>query len=485
MTKYFLTYLLCCCSLMAPAQIAFQHIFGNANTTYTRDIIQTSDTGYVIAGSSSGYGDFSANAFLMKLDSTGKREWTRYYGGADVEWAHQVLENPDKSIIFAGYTNSSGNGGYDILLVKTDSAGNPIWEKTYGGTDWDFAYSVVRTPEGDYLIAGETFSFGQGSNDAFLLKVNSQGDSLWMRTYGGIYADKAEKVIVTSYGKYVFTGTTWAADGLSDAWAVMTDTAGNVHWENTYGVLQDDFGMSLKESQTNGELLFIGSADSVPALQRDMIVWRTDSLGNLLCNWLYGGNLNDYGYDIDEMTDGRLLLVGQSYSFGYGNGDMMSYYGYPNCYWAGGEFFGNEAREEARAVKKTGDGGYVVAGSSETGSGLSNIYVVKVGPSLAFPPAVVVYFDPTPVLTPELAELKWNAYPNPVSHELHIRAETEGYEVITAILTDATGREIQRLKLPSGTGTMRMENYPQGMYILRLEAGHRAAYRKIVVTGER
>jgi hypothetical protein len=125
---------------------------------------------------------------------------------------------------------------HDFWLVKTDSSGNKQWDKTFGGTDWDEAHSVQQTSDGGYILAGETNSYGAGSCDFWLVKTDSNGNKQWDKTFGGIDHDKAVSVQQTSDGGYILAGETYSyGAGSRDFWLVKTDSNGNKQWDKTFG----------------------------------------------------------------------------------------------------------------------------------------------------------------------------------------------------------------------------------------------------------
>jgi len=399
MKKYISHIILLLLPLAGFSQISFQKIIGNSNSTYALDVIQVQDTGYVIAGSSTGYGDHSANAFLMKLDSLGNFLWTKSYGGSNIEGAKQVLENADGTMMLIGHTNSSGNGGYDIYLVKTDANGNLIWEKTFGGTDWDFGYSITPVSTGGYIITGETYSFGNGNNDAFLLRLDDNGDSLWMKTYGSSKNDIGEKVIESYDGRFLFIGT---SDSLkadtSKMWLVKTHADGTLFWDKFYGTTSKNYGKSLFESAFFSEIAFVGSSDT-GTNKWDNHIYKVDSTGNYLCNWAFGGTDNDYGYDITELLNYDMLIAGEGYSYSNGASDMKAYYALQGCWWAGGPTYGDGEYETGYAIEKTIDGGYIEVGTTTGGPGIISVFVVKADASFSSPGVINTYFDVTNVNT--------------------------------------------------------------------------------------
>jgi len=158
---------------------------------------------------------------LVKVDSSGNEQWNKTYGGANDEWAHSIVETSDGGFAMAGMTMSFGAGADDVWLVKVDSAGNMQWSKTYGGAKLDYAHSLVETADGGYVMAGDTFSFGAGDRDAWLIKVDSSGNMEWNKTYGGAAYDNAQSMVQTSNGGYTFAGRTYSfGAGGADFWLV-------------------------------------------------------------------------------------------------------------------------------------------------------------------------------------------------------------------------------------------------------------------------
>ncbi|HRE73086.1 MAG TPA: T9SS type A sorting domain-containing protein [Flavobacteriales bacterium] len=469
MKNNLLLLLLCLTGFNAGAQsIFFQKIIGNSGSFYSRDVIQTADTGYVVCGSSSGLGDYTANGFLMKLDKFGTRLWTKSYGGSNADWAMRVLEESDGSLVFAGYTNSTNNSGYDIWLAKTNSNGVLQWSRTYGGSDWDFGYSILKTNDGNYLIAGETYSFGNGNADGFLLKVDMNGDSLWMQTYGGPLNENARKVITLPDGSFIFTGTTNSPPSTSkDIWLVKTDAMGAVVWDRRLGSAADDEGQSIVLSRTNGEIVGVGSTDSsYSTLNSDQYYFRTDDQGMLICHFLYGGPAEETTHDVCERWNGYGIVAGMTLSYGSGFGDMICYYPHNGCFWTGGQTIGTPDRDEAWAVKETSDSGYVVVGQTENGPGFTNVYIVKAGPTMFVTPLLITEFDISSV--DEVATTNsLEVYPNPFNGPINISwYGREGRNRIR--LFDISGKLIAEETLYGSNGTIEPDLSAKGIYFLEI-----------------
>jgi len=160
----------------ANGNIQWAKIYGGTDWYDAYSVRQTSDGGYIVAGETRSFGAGNYDIFLIKTDANGNLQWAKTYGGTDLDWAYSVQQTSDGGYIVAGTTGSFGAGWGDIFLIKTDANGNIIWAKTYGGTDGDGAISVQQTSDGGYIVAGGTWSFGAGYSDVFLVKTDANGN---------------------------------------------------------------------------------------------------------------------------------------------------------------------------------------------------------------------------------------------------------------------------------------------------------------------
>jgi hypothetical protein len=182
--------------------------------------------------------------------------WSKTYGGTGYDYGFSVVQTSDGGYALAGFTNSFGSGKPDFLLVKTDSSGNQLWRKTYGGNGDDEAVSVVQTGDGGYAIAGSTMSYGAGDRDFWLVRTDSSGNELWSKTYGGAGSDGVESMVLTSDGGYALACYTSSfGAGSFDAWLVRTDSSGNQLWSKTYGGTVNDYASSIVLASDGGYAL--------------------------------------------------------------------------------------------------------------------------------------------------------------------------------------------------------------------------------------
>jgi hypothetical protein len=199
------------------------------------DMQQTTDTGYIIAGA--GFIGSGEDLYLIKTDPSGDTIWTKWYGGtwaSDLAWS--IQQTSDSGYIIVGFTASFGAGSYDIWLLKTDENGDTLWTKTYGGTSWDYGFSIDQTTDGGYIVTGRTNSFCVGYSDVWLLRTNPDGDTLWTKTYGGMGCEGGRFVQQTSDGGFIVAGYTDSyGAGDYDVWILKTNSAGDTLWTQTYG----------------------------------------------------------------------------------------------------------------------------------------------------------------------------------------------------------------------------------------------------------
>ena len=145
---------------------------------------------------------------MLKLNPEGSPTWQKTYGWIGNEHPRSIQQTSDGGYIVNGHTTSFGAGGYDIWILKLNSNGVPAWQKTYGGTDYDYSVNIQETFDGGYLIAGEATSFGAGATDIWLLKIDIAGNPVWQKTYGGIYNDYASSIQQTPDGGFILAGET-------------------------------------------------------------------------------------------------------------------------------------------------------------------------------------------------------------------------------------------------------------------------------------
>lgn len=215
--------------LDAAGNIIWNKIYRGANDDYPGSIQQTADGGYIVAASSRSFSPENRECWLLRLDSEGEILWQRRYAGGTEEWAYDVLQTSDGGFILSGWTTSYGAGGTDCWILKIRQDGTIDWQKAFGGSRSDAIYSIQETADGGYIAAGATTSFGAGSSDGHITKLTESGKIAWQRTYGGPGQDVLYDIQQTSERGFVAAGyTTSFGAGERDAFVLCLDANGNI-----------------------------------------------------------------------------------------------------------------------------------------------------------------------------------------------------------------------------------------------------------------
>jgi hypothetical protein len=254
--------------------------FGGWDHEGSSCVNQTSDKGFIITGTSNSFGSNTySDLYLIKTDSNGTNIWAKVYGGSSTDKGSSVLQTKDGGFIVTGTTNSFGNGGYDLWLMKTDHQGDTLWTKTFGGAGYEQGFSIKETTDSGYVITGSTTSYGNGTYELWIIKTDSQGDTTWTKTYGGTDADQGDDIAQTSDGGFIITGFTRSfGNGSYDLWLIKTNTQGDSLWSKTFGGADADYGKSVQQTLDGGYII-TGNTE-INTGNYDLWIIKTDSLGD-------------------------------------------------------------------------------------------------------------------------------------------------------------------------------------------------------------
>lgn len=263
--------------------IQWQRAYGGQADDQAVSILETAGGGYVVAGETKSFGAGDWDVWVLKLDEDGAIQWQRTYGGEDLDMssAEPIQQTSDGGYVLTGRTKSFGAGGSDAWAVKLDKDGTMQWQKTYGGSADEYARSIKQTPDGGYVVAGYTESFGAGDMDVWVLRLDGNGDLQWDKTYGGPASDVTYSIQRTLDGGYVLAGETesfGAGDG--DAWVLKLGKDGAIQWQKTYGGKAWDGAVSIRQT-SNGGYAVAGETETFGAGQLDFWVLKLDGTGNI------------------------------------------------------------------------------------------------------------------------------------------------------------------------------------------------------------
>jgi hypothetical protein len=297
----------------------WSNTFGGLASDWGSDVQQTSDGGYIITGGTSSFGAGLNDVYLIRTDSLGDSMWTKTHGGNGFDFARSVDATLDGGYVIAGATTSFGAGWYDFYLVKTDSLGNLEWEKAYGGPDEDISWSVQQTSDNGYIMGGYT-DHASGNSSAYLVKTDSFGDTIWTKKYGGPNGDQGYASSITNDNGFIIVGETssFGPPG-QNVYIVKCNEYGDTVWTRAYGGEEWDFGFSVQETSDNG-FVVAGETVSYGSGNGDFYVLKVDE-GDTLWTKTYGGNQWEYALSIQNASDGGYIIAGYTESYGQGNGD--------------------------------------------------------------------------------------------------------------------------------------------------------------------
>ena len=346
-------------------KIKWQETYGGRGADGGNYTLNTSDAGYVMVGYTDAYGNGKNDIWVIKTDFTGQKEWSNVYGGKSDDFGWSILETRDNGFVIAGETYSYGNGQSDVYIIKIDSLGNLLWENTFGGIAEDVGYSIANTNDGGYLVASQTRSYGKGGSDGMLIKFDSEGDRKWEKVYGGKGLDYFRSIISDSLNGFIIAGGTRSfSDGNSQAWVLCVDEKGYVIWENTYGDSGEDGFNMIQQTIKNGYIAVGHSSSFFSKGKNDVLITRIDTSGKKIWQNYLGGKENDWGYAISQCQDGGYILTGETTSFGNGKNDilLLKTNSIGKQKWR--KTFGGKGVDIGRSVKELPNGGFVLSGTS-------------------------------------------------------------------------------------------------------------------------
>jgi hypothetical protein len=434
MKTVLLTILIFVFGISVPAQapdVEWTKIYDGDDQDYGRFVQQTSDGGYIFTGDTKSFGVGLNDIWLVKTNSAGDTIWTRTYGGNEDDNSSCVRQTSDGGYIIFGETASFSPNYWKAWLIKTDENGDTSWTKLIGENRHYFIQSGQELPGGDYIFVGYTKASGAGQEDVWLVKTDAAGDTIWTKTIGGSEGDVSYSIDRTNDGGYVIAAATKSMGaGKNDCWLIRTDQSGDTIWTKTYGGVEDDYIYSVQQTEDNGFIL-AGGTRSFGVLNSYFNLWlvKTDFSGDTLWTRTFGGSGSEFAQAVRETSDGAYVVTGFSSSGTWiikidPSGDTVWT---KTLGWGGGMH-----------IESTIDGGYIILVYDYTNSTLADICLVKLGS------------DPTDVESPEQENipedyiLRQN-YPNPFNPSTTIKYQIPKKSEVTIKVFSLLGREVKTL----------------------------------------
>jgi hypothetical protein len=453
--------------------------FGGSNIDIGHSVQETFDGGFIITGYTRSFGTASGrNVWLIKTDLSGNELWNNTFGGNDDDEGYSVQQTSDSGYVITGYTKSFGAGSNDVFLIKTNSSGNEEWSSTFGGSQDDEGYSVEQTADDEYIVAGVTSSYGSGSRDVWLIKVDSTGNEVWNKTFGGFSSDGAWSVQQTVDKGYIITGWTFSngLGYLGNVFLVKADSSGNEEWSKAFGGTDVDRGYFVEQTIDSGYII-TGYTSSFGAGLDDMLLIKTDKSGNEEWNKTFGGTGRDYGYSVQQTTNRGYIITGYTLSYGAGGDDVWVVKTDINGNEEWNNTYGGVYSDVGYSIKETSDGGYIITGHTLSyGSGLHDVWLIRIGSNV----------------TEKETQLSISSYalyqnfPNPFNPSTTINYQIPELSFVIIKVYDVLGNEIATLvneEKPAGKYAVDFiaNNLPSGVYLYRLKAGEFVSAKKMII----
>ena len=306
-----------CASAQFPPDTLWMRTYVDGFRSACYDVQQTDDGGFISVGYNGFSVGYTSDIYLVKTDINGNAEWSKIFDWTITSRGYSVRQTDDGGYIVAGYTVLSDPDNEDIYLIKTDALGDTLWTKVYGTPDRDLTYEVQQTSDGGYIVTGFTTDYVTYVSNAFLLKTDANGDSVWMR----IYDDRQRQiksVIQNDDGDYLIAGTSEVTISNWNATVMKTDSFGDTIWNRYYGGNNDERANCVRETEEGGYII-AGESLSYSVGLFDMYLIRINSEGDTLWTRAFGGEEHEYGESVDITDDGGFIMAGMSNSFGYFN----------------------------------------------------------------------------------------------------------------------------------------------------------------------
>lgn len=301
------------------SDVTWSRTIGGSSSDECYDVIPDGDGGCYTLGYTYSVGEGSTDILLCRVDAEGSLLWSKTFGGEKRDFGSTLLKTEDH-LYLIGYTTSMGNGKKDVFVVKTDTDGNSIWEKTYGGSEDDYANDAVIAENGNLLIVGSTLSIGNGEEDMLALKMDSDGNEIFMTSIGAVKSDLGYGVCNAYDAGYIIIGATGSFSLKRDIHVAKLSVSGATEWEKTYGANDDnDWGYRVLPDN-NGNYIIGGKADIHGTDFYNMCIMKIDAEGNEIWKHKYGNTkMYEFGNDIIQFTDSTFYVAGIQKSYETGN----------------------------------------------------------------------------------------------------------------------------------------------------------------------
>jgi len=344
--------------------------FGGSGAEYGHDIVQTPDGNFAIVGYTNSFGAGNYDAYLLRIDSLGNYIGDKTYGGASYDYGTAIINTRDGGLAIVGYTDvGTVASNYDVMFIKTDPLGNPVDTNTYGTGLYEFGYDLKQTTDGGYIIVGSR------EDSVYLIKTDASGNVVWDNAYEDTVSShrglEGKSIIQTSDGGYLVVGQVWFPDESRGGYLMKVNAQGTFSWDLVVvGTINCSFNSIAKTS--DGNYVVTGEYDN------DVYLLKINSGGTVLWNKFYGGSDSDEGYSVVTCPDGGFFVTGYFYDGLYDKvGEMYLIKTDPSGEIVWDTTFGDYNTDYGYSGITTSDGGFISCGYTYNGEVSNEILVIK------------------------------------------------------------------------------------------------------------
>ena len=381
--------------------IQWQKTIDGNNGVYISSVQKTTDGGYILAGhkeDAQSYHDY----WIVKLNRNADIEWEKTYGGSNNDEAKNIQQTTDGGYIVVGHTKSvngdisNNHGSTDIWLLKLNSNGSLNWQKTYGGSDYEYTNCIKQTNDGGFIVSAQAasndgdVSNNKSHNGYWLIKLDINGNLKWSKTFEGINLERTNNVQQTTDGGYLIVGGSQTINSYNagtrsniDYWVVKLQANGNLNWQKTYGGSGNDQANCIQKTN-DGHYIIAGytfsSDGDITRLDGGSDAWvlKIDDLGNILQQTTIGTNDHETAYNISQTHNNNLLIAGSSQNNNGGEERIFiaALNTNFNLLWQR-QIPQENSNSFANTIFETPDCGYMLFGNQILENNLRNTFIIK------------------------------------------------------------------------------------------------------------
>ncbi len=483
-----ITFLFFTCQVQAQGK--FYNTYSDNGYDFGEGIVQLADSSYLITGASSSFYEEPAQAFILHVDKFGNRIWSKPYGGSESERGRRIFHIENDGIYVAGYTSSMGSGSFDFYFFKTDLSGNLLYEKAYGGSNFEKLHDAAFVPsDSSFILVGETKSNPEEIENLYIMRLNTNGDTLWTKQIGTLGVDIARAVKMISDTTFVVVGDYYVSDSLMQKALLMKmHVNGSVEWLQTIGqkgaCSLNDVAVDASDLRAVGYARYTENNVNYSRLYGIISTLGgtvTHESMDVSATYTRYGYLTNYGSDPNKYYVTEQATIGAAQNFeGGGEDAIISRIEGGYLYWTGGGVnVSSLGDDQITQLIRTSDGGAVAVGyNTHGGSGGNNITLMKIGENDDFVPSYSTPNEGSLVFVNELdPTIQISLFPNPAAEFLQIKVES--LENVNLEIRNAVGSFLEKMTFNKLT-TINLSEYARGIYLVRLEIAGKSKTFKIL-----